>query len=115
MGSRWSSSTSTRTRRADITFTAHAPTGDNGVLYDQKQVISLDGSGGANGDPDEKFTFNVVTDFDTTKFTSKHPVHGWHIKLNITVYDAEGKEVHGARSTRSSGPRAARRHCAPRA
>jgi hypothetical protein len=81
---------------ADITFTAHPPTGQNGVLLDQTGVtISTDGTAGAPNDVDEVFDYDVLTDFDLTQFTSVHPVHGWHVKLDITIYDAEGKKVPG--------------------
>ncbi len=81
---------------ADIEFTAHAPTGKNGLLYSQNHLISDDGTAGAPNDVDEIIPFDVLADFDTSQFTSVHPVHGWHVKLNITVYDALGKKVPGA-------------------
>ena len=81
---------------ADIVFTAHPPTGENGVLSEQLQVvISNDGSGGAENDPDAVFDYDVAS-FDLSQFTSVHDVHGWHIKLDLTVYDADGKKVPGA-------------------
>lgn len=83
---------------ADITFTAHPPTGSNGVLSDQSEVlISDDDTAGAPNDVDAVFDYDVLTDFDLTQFTSVHDVHGWHVKLAITVYDAEGNEVPGAK------------------
>ena len=83
---------------ADIVFTAHAPTGSNGLLLEDLDVtISQDGTAGAPNDVDESFIYDVEEDFDMTQFTSKHEVHGWHIKVNITIYDAEGNEVPGAK------------------
>ena len=83
---------------ADITFTAHPPTGHNGVLSDQSKVlISNDGTAGAPNDVDAVFDYDVFTDFDLTQFTSSHDVHGWHVKLAITVYDVDGKAVPGAK------------------
>jgi hypothetical protein len=83
-------------QKADITFTAHPPTGSNGILLSQSQVvISDDGTGGANNDPDAVFDYDVTTDFDVSQFTSVHPIHGWHIKLDLTLYSADGKKVPG--------------------
>ena len=88
---------------ADIEFTAHPPTGKNGVLLFQDHVvISDDGTGGANNDPDAVFDYDVNTDFDTSQFTSVHDVHGWHIKLSLTLYDASGKKIPGGQKHKAS-------------
>jgi LPXTG-motif cell wall-anchored protein len=81
---------------ADIVFTAKAPTGTNGVLLEQQDVeISDDGTGGANNDPDAVLDYDVLTDFDTTQFTDAHDVHGWHVNLDLTLYNADGTPVPG--------------------
>jgi len=80
---------------ADITFTAIAPTGNGGVLSaTQTPVpISPDPAGGAGQDPDgtRKYPFSVIEDWNLDQFTSMHEVHGWHVKLALTLYDADGK------------------------
>lgn len=82
---------------ADIVFTAHPPTGNGGVLLDQTREISDDGTAGAANDLDEVFTYNVLSDFDTDMFTDVHDVHGWHVKLSLTIYDADGTPVPGGK------------------
>lgn len=83
-------------QKADITFTAHPPTGNNGVLLSQEKVtISDDGTGGANNDPDSVFNYDVETQFDLSQFTSVHDEHGWHVKLSLDLFNADGSPVPG--------------------
>lgn len=83
---------------ADVTFTAIAPTGEGGVLSEALGVpISPDPAGGAGQDPDgtRKYPYSVIEDWDLEVFTSLHEVHGRHVKLALTLYDAEGNALPG--------------------
>ena len=81
---------------ADIVFTAHRSTGDGGVLLAQEDVlVSDDPTAGAANDPDAVFDYDVLEDFDLTQFTEIHDQHGWHVKLDLTLYNADGTPVPG--------------------
>ncbi|MCA1845492.1 MAG: DUF5979 domain-containing protein, partial [Actinobacteria bacterium] len=85
---------------ADITFAAHPPTGGKDPITDKGNgfgqpgpgvVISDDAAGGGQDD-DAVLGYNLT---DYVRDLKAQEQHGYHIKLTITVKNADGSEVPG--------------------
>jgi LPXTG-motif cell wall-anchored protein len=80
---------------ADVVFWAHPPTGAVPRVAAEEELgveISGDDAAGGSEDLDLVKTYTL----DPAAFTSTHPTHGWHVVLDLTIYDAEGDPVPGA-------------------
>lgn len=75
---------------ADVVLTAHPPTGEGAVVLERRgELISDDAAGGGPNDVDA--TIDVAVDeLDAAGFTSVHDQHGWHVKLTVEVFEADG-------------------------
>jgi hypothetical protein len=81
---------------ADITFTAHPPTGEGGVLLAQERVlVSDDDAKGGATDVDETFDYSVSEHFGTSQFTDLHNQNGLHVMLDVKLFNSDGSEVPG--------------------
>jgi LPXTG-motif cell wall-anchored protein len=80
---------------ADIRIALHSPTGDLGDLVNDTGVlISSDPAGGAGNDDDVVIPYDLS---DQLADVEPHPQHGWHVKLYLTLYNADDSEVPGGK------------------
>jgi hypothetical protein len=76
---------------ADVSFVAHPPTAGKDPLVDKNVLISDDPAGGGQ-DEDAVISYDLTSYFDGIK---PHPQHGYHVKLTVTVKNADGSAVPG--------------------
>jgi LPXTG-motif cell wall-anchored protein len=85
---------------ADITFAAHPPTGGKDPITDKGNGFGQPGDGweisddpaGGGSDEDAVLAYNLT---DYVRGLDPHPQQGYHIKLTITVRNADGSAVPG--------------------
>jgi LPXTG-motif cell wall-anchored protein len=85
---------------ADITFAAHPPTGGKDAVTDKGNGFGQPGDGweisddpaGGGTDEDAVLAYNLT---DYVRGLDPHPQQGYHIKLTITVRNADGSAVPG--------------------
>ena len=94
-------------QRADVVFSEQAPTGSEVVREDRQLLASDDPAGGAAPDPDETFRYEVlaaapgdgdadgVRDIVLADDAQLQPQQGYHLRVDVVLFDADGAEVPG--------------------
>ncbi|HEX6919110.1 MAG TPA: hypothetical protein VF314_02650, partial [Actinomycetes bacterium] len=95
-------------QRADIVFSEHPPTGTAVVRQDRSVLASADAAGGAAPDPDETYRYEVFAggagdgdgdgfrDILLTDGAVANAQQGYHLRVDVDLYDADGSRVPGA-------------------
>ncbi len=75
---------------ADVTFTAHAPTGSGVLLRDRVFIGEDDNSGGAS-----QAGWDASAEYDLSQALAGYPVHrqGYHVKLTVNADGSRGADT----------------------
>lgn len=95
-------------QQADVVFSEHAPTGSALVREDHQLAVSDDQAGGAAPDPDQTYRYEVLAggpgdgdadglrDIVLPADAKANPQQGYHLRVDVQLYDADGAAVPGA-------------------